>query len=43
MYDGNGEVERLKGRLAAQGFSQKYCIDYEETSSPVPRFSSINL
>ena len=40
-YDGKGEVERFKGRLVAQGFSQKYGIDYEETFSPVARFSSI--
>ena len=41
-YDGDGEVKRFKGRLVAQGFSQKYGIDYEETSSPVARFSSIH-
>ena len=30
-YDGNGEVKRFKGRLSAQGLSQKYGINYEET------------
>ena len=40
-YDGKGLVERFKGRLVAQGYSQKYGIDYDETFSPVARFSSI--
>ena len=31
----NNEIMRYKARLEAQGFSQRPCIDYEETYSPV--------
>ena len=40
-YDGKGEVNRFKGRLVAQGFSQRRGIDYEEVFSPVAHLSSI--
>ena len=37
----NGEIDRYKARLVAQGYSQTYGIDYEEVFSPVARYSSI--
>lgn len=40
-YNDEGQIDRFKGRLVAQGYSQKYGIDYDETFSPAARFSSI--
>ena len=37
----DGLVECYKAQLVAQGFSQKFGFDYDETFSPVVRFESI--
>jgi hypothetical protein len=37
----DGSIERHKMRFVARGFSQVEGIDYEETFSPVARYTSI--
>ena len=37
----DGKVEHFKARLVAQGFTQKYGDDYDETFCPVVRLESL--
>ena len=37
----DGSIEKYKEIFVTQGFSQKEGIDYEETSTPIERYTSI--
>jgi hypothetical protein len=42
-HTADGSIEKYKARFIARGFSQKEGVDYEETFSPVARYTSIRM
>ena len=42
-YRDDGTIEKFKGRVVAQGFSQVYGVDYEETFAPTVRYDILRL
>lgn len=42
-YNTDGSLQKLKARLVARGFSQKYGVDFEDTFAPTVRFDTLRL
>ena len=42
-YHDDGTIEKFKARVVAQGYSQVYGIDFEETYAPTVRYDTLRL
>lgn len=42
-YNADGEIARYKARVAAKGYTQVDCLDFNETYAPVTRLETIRL
>jgi hypothetical protein len=42
-YNTDGSLQKLKARLVARGFLQKYGVDFEDTFAPTVRFDTLRL
>ena len=42
-YKTDSSIERYKARLVANGYTQTYGIDYQETFAPVTKMNSIRV
>lgn len=42
-YNLDGSLNKYKARLVAEGFTQTYGIEYQETFAPVVKFNTINV
>jgi hypothetical protein len=42
-YNTDGSLDKLKARLVARGFSQRYGVDFEDTFAPTVRFDTLRL
>ena len=42
-HDANGAIVCYKARLVAQGFTQSFGVDYNETYAPVAKFASTHV
>jgi len=42
-FNSDGSINRHKARLAAQGFTQKFGIDYKETFAPIAKITTVRV